>query len=277
MKEFCKQYRWWLLGLFFVPLLIIYPWFMIDGSVPSGNVDPSDWLAFWGGFLGFYGTVVLGLVAVWQNKQAQTVNERLLAIEEASQKQNYSILNIIAAEMNPLSREIDLTKEEPFHLKRAKHKETSYESVFSLEVTAKPSNEFLVRDVKVNGISVTVISATEEVKGTWYSDSHSSKGHPLYFGGLSNTDKNAEWARLRFKISLPANDFWTASMKPKTVVQIDFHTITYTNIIGVSAECRQQFRLVYDEESESVLGSTPFKFHDEPVCRVQKIELEPHS
>lgn len=69
-------------------LLIIYiaTWmfFVSDGCIPTGiNLDKKDWLSFWGEFLGFAGTALLGYVALLQTKRADEINERLIKLEKS--------------------------------------------------------------------------------------------------------------------------------------------------------------------------------------------------
>lgn len=45
--------------------------------------QPADTLAFYGSYLSFVGTVVLGAVAVYQNKKAQDLNEQLQKLQQA--------------------------------------------------------------------------------------------------------------------------------------------------------------------------------------------------
>lgn len=40
--------------------------------------EAKDVLAFYGSFLSFLGTVVLGILALWQNKKANEINKKLL-------------------------------------------------------------------------------------------------------------------------------------------------------------------------------------------------------
>lgn len=53
-------------------------WWGIVTDYSAGEV-----LGFWGSFLAFIGTFVLGAIALWQNKKVNDINERLLEIEEA--------------------------------------------------------------------------------------------------------------------------------------------------------------------------------------------------
>jgi len=90
MKDFFKEYKWWLIIVFVVPLVVSYSWFTYSGFIPLGNIDKGSWLSFWGGFLAFYGTFFLGMVAIWQNKQADKQNKRLLDIEESRYNNRHS-------------------------------------------------------------------------------------------------------------------------------------------------------------------------------------------
>lgn len=60
----------------------------INESYKAGNGYitlwlPADTLAFYGSYLTFVGTVVLGIVAVYQNKKAQGLNEQLQKLQQA--------------------------------------------------------------------------------------------------------------------------------------------------------------------------------------------------
>lgn len=80
MKDFFKKY-WY--AIVAIPLILVgtYLWFVVRGVFPTGdNLEKGDWLAFWGGFLSFGGSLLLGIVSIWQNNQANAVNKR--AIEE---------------------------------------------------------------------------------------------------------------------------------------------------------------------------------------------------
>lgn len=91
MSDFFRKYKWWFILIFIVPLAVSYFVFAFNGFIPAGEVGKDTWLSFWGGFLAFYGTVFLGIVAVWQtgraSQQTDAANDltrRLLSIEEQS-------------------------------------------------------------------------------------------------------------------------------------------------------------------------------------------------
>jgi len=106
MKDFFKEYKWWLIIVFIAPLGVSYIWFMYDGFIPIGDIAIDSWLSFWGGFLAFYGTFFLGMVAIWQNKQADEQNRRLLDIENSRHS-----CNVILENSDSMSKHIRLSNE----------------------------------------------------------------------------------------------------------------------------------------------------------------------
>ena len=85
----------------------IWGWFQIDGNISNGNgLQKNDWLGFFGNFLAFIGTVILGAVAVWQNKkanetaeQANDLSKKLLAIEIANNRPKFMIISNVTLEL----------------------------------------------------------------------------------------------------------------------------------------------------------------------------------
>ncbi len=57
--------------------------------------QPADTLAFYGSYLSFVGTVVLGAVAVYQNKKAQDLNEQLQKLQQAQYISMVSVRKVI--------------------------------------------------------------------------------------------------------------------------------------------------------------------------------------
>ena len=86
-----KKYIVLLILIFVIPLLVSYFVFAFNGFIPSGDVSKDTWLSFWGGYLTFYGTVFLGIIAIWQNNRAKEqadkaneLNEQLMNLEAKS-------------------------------------------------------------------------------------------------------------------------------------------------------------------------------------------------
>ena len=72
--------------LFFAGILFIVYWEFAKYPIPKTfntrpDVEPKDWLQFWGSFLTFIGTVALGSVTVIQANYANKMNKRLVDFE----------------------------------------------------------------------------------------------------------------------------------------------------------------------------------------------------
>ena len=83
MKNFLKKYWSVILAaaIILTSLICTYLCFTTTSSFPTGeSLEKSDWLAFWGGYLSFAGSLILGTIAIWQNDRANEVNKK--AIEE---------------------------------------------------------------------------------------------------------------------------------------------------------------------------------------------------
>jgi|GEM_PF-2042492 len=92
---------------------LIWLWFRTDGNIPTGDgLYKSDWLNFFGGFLTFIGTVFLGAVAIWQNKQANDSSKEVnKAADKANELSNKLIIlteqaNETADKANEISRRL---------------------------------------------------------------------------------------------------------------------------------------------------------------------------
>lgn len=65
--------------LFIAIIISTYYWFTTSkGLIPIGqDLKKSDWLVFWGSYLGFLGTTILGGISFWQNIRLHKVNKDL--------------------------------------------------------------------------------------------------------------------------------------------------------------------------------------------------------
>lgn len=63
---------WWLIPTLFILFFVI---FFIFRSLNKECLEIRDWLAFVGSYLGFSGSVVLGYVAIYQNRKLRDNNE----------------------------------------------------------------------------------------------------------------------------------------------------------------------------------------------------------
>jgi hypothetical protein len=94
MSNFFKKYMLWLIFVFIVPLGVSYWVFTCDGIILTSAISKDMLLSFWGGYLAFYGTFFLGMIAIWQNEQAVEQNKRLLRIEDSRQSCNVVLKSI---------------------------------------------------------------------------------------------------------------------------------------------------------------------------------------
>ncbi|MEN6593608.1 MAG: hypothetical protein ABFC31_01470 [Clostridiaceae bacterium] len=74
-----------ILGVFLFPLVLVHIAYKINAISPwfSSTWESGDLITYIAGFEAFLGTVVLGVVAIKQNENANKTNERMLQNEEA--------------------------------------------------------------------------------------------------------------------------------------------------------------------------------------------------
>lgn len=79
-KLILEHWKGFSISVILLLFLFSYIWFaMIKGIFPAGdNLQKGDWLSFWGSFLSFAGSLILGIIAVWQNNRANELNERAI-------------------------------------------------------------------------------------------------------------------------------------------------------------------------------------------------------
>lgn len=102
--EWMKKHKW-LLGIiailaFVLPLVVVQLIFKVNARsnffIAAWNA--GDLLGYIGAFFSFFGTVSLGVLALWQNKKANDINRRLYKLEASKQlpditwKENRDIL-----------------------------------------------------------------------------------------------------------------------------------------------------------------------------------------
>lgn len=91
MHEFWKFIKrtWWLfLILFFAPIIIILIFFIDEYVLHNIDMSAGEWANLLGSTFGYWGTVLLGVLAFWQNERATLINEKLYAFEDINKKTN---------------------------------------------------------------------------------------------------------------------------------------------------------------------------------------------
>lgn len=103
-----------ILILLFIPIIINELYKIGRGYVTMWGA--ADVLSFYGSFLSFLGTVILGIVAFWQNHKAHKLNEQLQKLQQAQFVSMVSIKDVMVETrntstpkfMNTKMREIDI-------------------------------------------------------------------------------------------------------------------------------------------------------------------------
>lgn len=119
MKDFIKKYGTKISIALICLFVATYLWFIFRGGLPAGDgLEKGDWLAFWGSFLSFSGSVVLGAVSVWQNTQANetnrkaiTENQRVLQIQFENDLERNKYVQIITSTQHIAQRISDVNKQ----------------------------------------------------------------------------------------------------------------------------------------------------------------------
>lgn len=83
--KFIKKFKGYAIFSFVAVIIIMITYKIFN----QANIDRNNWLLFWGGFLSFYGTIFLSIVAIKQNKvanemviEANEISKKLISIEE---------------------------------------------------------------------------------------------------------------------------------------------------------------------------------------------------
>lgn len=95
--------KWWFYLIAFIISLVIPVVINEAYKVGKGYItlwNAADVLAFYGEYLSFVGTVVLGMVAIYQNKKAHQLNEQMQKLQQA---QFVSMVSVKSLEINKRS------------------------------------------------------------------------------------------------------------------------------------------------------------------------------
>lgn len=109
-KIFLKETKKLLLILFCVPILVL-AFFAFNEYCLGKPMYTGDWAQLWGTAFAYWGTVILGTLAFWQNNQLQKSNEELREKERkqrapALQPQYYNASTAITFEIHSISHSI---------------------------------------------------------------------------------------------------------------------------------------------------------------------------
>lgn len=90
--EFIKNTWWLFLLLFLAPFAVISVFAVKEYILHEIDMSAGEWAGLWGSAFGYWGTVVLGILAFWQNIQVQENNDILINYEKHKMAPIFSIV-----------------------------------------------------------------------------------------------------------------------------------------------------------------------------------------
>lgn len=88
---FLKNTWWLFLLLFLAPFVVITVFAVKEYIFHQIDMSAGDWASLWGSAFGYWGTVVLGTLAFWQNIQVQENNDILINYEKQKMAPVFSL------------------------------------------------------------------------------------------------------------------------------------------------------------------------------------------
>lgn len=197
------------------------------------DFSAGDMLGFWGSFLAFIGTFILGAIALWQNKKVNDINERLLEIEEAKfcPMLDFSLIGIdiftekiqSAIYQNYLIYDLDDKKCELRHdgVIENKHDELTWvfnsENTSEVRIISTKLTQVFVHSLMPNGDFLHFSTKNIKYVGDEKFDPHESK--PIIISGITNFYKTSEekdppiiQIELLFNLTNAIGDIYSAKM-----------------------------------------------------------------
>lgn len=97
INDFLKKYKWYIVILALIPVITISTFAILEYGFHKIDIKVGEWASFIGAILGYIGTVLLGLLALWQNEKANSLNREMQKLQQA----NYvSMVSIRKLEVN---------------------------------------------------------------------------------------------------------------------------------------------------------------------------------
>ncbi len=120
-RDYIKKYLVIFIIIIVIPAIIIMLFALL-----GGKIEPKDWLSFSGSALAYFGTTILSVVALYQNKRANDLTEQ--ANDLTKQANNLSQqANDLAHQANELAKNANLLSEKAYELS-----ERSYMTIFAI-------------------------------------------------------------------------------------------------------------------------------------------------
>lgn len=92
VKDFTKFLKdsWYLfIVLFLAPIIVITTFVILEYIQKKIDMSAGEWASLLSGCFTYWGTVILGAIAVWQNKKVMFLNQRVLEMEEIKERQEH--------------------------------------------------------------------------------------------------------------------------------------------------------------------------------------------
>lgn len=84
--HFLKKIWWLLLTLFIAPLIVIFTFSVKEYLIHDIDLSAGEWANLFGSVFSYWGTVLLGILAFWQNERIVDLEERNMKIKERELK-----------------------------------------------------------------------------------------------------------------------------------------------------------------------------------------------
>lgn len=208
--KFIKKTWWLFLILFLAPIAVIVVFAVKEFVLNQIDLTAGDWAGLWGSAFAYWGTVILGTLAFWQNTQVQENNDLLINFEKNKAAPVFSLL---------LEGYQGLLHNLKFKLTNCSDNLACNLDVSDLEIyktTAQGDTVFISRTALVNSDKISILEAHSHIN--------------LEYNNNSVTKRNGEIVLLIIKIT--ASDI--IGLTRTTIVNI---------YIGDSLKCKYEYKI----------------------------------
>ena len=142
----------------------------------------ADVLSFYGSFLSFAGTVILGLVAVWQNNKASELNIKLQRLQQAQYISMVSIKRVMTEKRSIDSPKIGNKEMKPINIIDLTMEGFETRQTYHIDVEFENASEYPIVQMQLHpGKRETQIGAIYGIRNLTDQAVYISKGKNVYF------------------------------------------------------------------------------------------------
>lgn len=214
--QFIKKTWWLFLILFLAPIAVIAVFAVKEYALNQIDLSAGDWAGLWGSAFAYWGTVILGTLAFWQNTQVQENNDLLINFEKNKVAPVFSLL---------LEGYQGLLQNLKFKLTNCSDNPACNLNVSDLEIhkiTVQGDSVFISRTPVVNSGKISILETHSHIN--------------LEYNNNSVTRGNGEIILLIIKIT--ASDI--IGLTRTTIVNI---------YIGDSLKCKYEYKIQHISEA----------------------------